>query len=178
MEWPRNNPTLAEAPVPARTEQLLRYDEVRSAAWQENDGTRWQMTYLRWLPGRIAVHLAKGHTPEVCFSAAGHSVRPLGGLDYLPVHGLELPFLSYRVEDPGYKVFVFYCLWEDRAQSQFFETTMLTYGNRLGPVFAGRRNVGERSIEIVIAGIDDAQAARTAVIRQLEKLIKVDKSSS
>jgi len=173
--WPRNNPTFTELPVAARARQLLRYDEASSGAWQEDDGTKWEMTYLRWLPGRIAVHLAKEHTPEVCFSAAGHSVQSVRGLDYLPVHGLKLPFLSYLVDDPSNKIYAFYCLWEDRAQNQVFDTTMLTYGNRLGPVLTGRRNVGERSLEIVVQGIGDAQSARTAVIHQLEKIIKIEK---
>jgi len=175
MEWPRGNPTFSELPLAQRTKQLLRYDEASSVAWHEDDGTQWQMIYLRWLPGRIAVHLAKSHTPEVCLPAAGHTVETLPDLTYLSVRGLNLPFRKYILTDGGQIVYVFYCLWEDRGRDQSFQTTKLTYGNRLGPVLQGRRNVGQRSLEIVVQGISDAKDAEAAVLRQLEKLIKVEK---
>jgi len=175
MEWPRGNPTFSELPIGEKTTRLLRYDEGCSVAWRELDGTQWQMFYFRWLPGRIAVHLAKSHTPEVCLGAAGYAFDMLPDLAYLPVRGLELPFREYILNEGSDPVFVFYCLWEDRAHDQAFETTMLNYGTRLGPVLEGRRNVGQRSLEITVRGIGNAKEAEAAVQRQLEKLVKVEK---
>jgi exosortase len=68
VDWPRSNPTFSEVPIAERAKWLLRYDEEVSATWQEGDGARWSMLYLRWLPGRVAAHLARMHTPEVCIS--------------------------------------------------------------------------------------------------------------
>ena len=48
------------------TRNLLRFDEVKQAAWNEPDGTQWEAFYFSWLPGRVAGYLAKRHTPEIC----------------------------------------------------------------------------------------------------------------
>jgi len=176
VDWPRDNPTFAERPIGEKAKWVLRYDRGVSASWREGDGTEWQMTYLQWFPGRTAIHLATVHTPDICFPATGHTVETLPGLTYLPVGGLSLPFREYSLKEGRGPVYVFYCLWEDRAKTQFFELDVLTYGNRLGRVLSGQRNCGERSLEIVVGGITNQRDARTAVQRQLEKLIKVERS--
>jgi hypothetical protein len=51
----------------------------------------------------------------------------------------------------------------------------MTYANRLAPVLAGRRNSGQRSLEVAIWGIADQQEAEAALTRELENLIKVGK---
>jgi hypothetical protein len=93
----------------------------------------------------------------------------------VPVNGLELPFLSYVVKDESGPLHVFYCLWEDRANAQRFRTTRMSYANRLAPVLAGRRNSGQRSLEVAIWGMADQQEADAALAGELEKLIKVDR---
>ena len=179
MEGPWSNPTFSELPLTQKTKQLLRYDEAGSATWREDDGTQWQMIYLRWLPGRIAVHLAKSHTPDVCLPSAGRSVQANPDLDYLPVHGLRLPFRTYTMEETGKTSFVFYCLWEDRALEQVFQEMDLSdYGNRLNPVLEGRRNVGQRSLEVIVSGYADFDQAKAALVRQLQTMIKVEKLKS
>jgi hypothetical protein len=52
---------------------------------------------------------------------------------------------------------------------------MMTYGNRLAPVLAGRRNSGQRSLEVAIWGIADEGEAEAALGRELDKLIKLEK---
>jgi hypothetical protein len=51
----------------------------------------------------------------------------------------------------------------------------MTYANRFAPVLAGRRNSGQRSLEIALWGIADQNEADAAFTRELEKLIKVEK---
>jgi len=92
-------------------------------------------------------------------------------LEWMDVDGLRLPFGVYQVMDAPRPFFVFYCLWDDRAAAQTFETMSLTYGNRLAPVLAGLRNPGERSLEIAVTGVDDAPSAEAAVKSELGKLI-------
>ncbi len=176
IEWPRSNPTFSELPLTQKTKQLLRYDQAGSGTWRQDDGTQWQMIYLRWLPGRIAVHLAKSHTPDVCLPSAGRSVQADPALEYLPVHGLRLPFRTYTMEETGQTSFVFYCLWEDRALEQAFQRMDISdYGNRLNPVLEGRRNVGQRSLEVIVSGYADFDQAKAALLRQLQTMIKVEK---
>jgi hypothetical protein len=77
--------------------------------------------------------------------------------------------------DSGRLLHVFYCLWEDRTADQTFAATGLTWWNRFEPVLSGRRNLGQRSIELAVWGINDPVEAETAVRAQLEKLIRVEK---
>jgi exosortase/archaeosortase family protein len=174
VEFPRNNPTFRDLPLSDKTKQFLRYDEGCNGVWQPGDGQKWQAIFLRWNPGRIAVHLAKSHTPEVCLTAAGRDLVSQSGLRPVRAHGLELPFRSYVVKDESGPLHVFYCLWEDRANAQSFRTTRMSYANRLAPVLAGRRNSGQRSLEVAIWGIADQNEADAALARELEKLIHVE----
>ncbi len=174
LVWPTNNPTFTELPVADRARQILRIDESRSAVWQE-EGLRWQAIFLRWDPGRTALHLAQNHTPAICLTASGHTLTAVSEQEWFDAGGLHLPFAVYKLTDTPQPVFVFYCLWDDRASRQGFEPMLLTYGNRLAPVIQGMRNPGQRSLEIALIGQADAAGAEAAVRRELSKLIVVTK---
>ena len=175
VELPQRDPTFRPLPFSDVTKQYLRYDEGVDGAWIEAAGRKLQAIFLRWNPGRTAPHLAKNHTPEVCLTAAGHELLSQTDLRLFGVRGLQLPFRSYVLRDEHGPVYVFYWLWEDRADAQFFQTQNLTYAHRLEPVLAGRRNSGQRSLEIAIWGLDDAQEADAALARELERLIRTGK---
>jgi len=175
LEFPRGNPTFRELSLSDKTKQFLRYDEGFNGTWQQGSEQRWQAVFFRWNPGRIAVYLAKSHTPEVCLTAAGRELVSQSALRPVPVQGLQLPFRSYVVKDENGPLHVFYCLWDDRASAQSFRTTTMTYANRLAPVLAGRRNSGQRSLEVAIWGIANQNEAEAALARELDKLIKIEK---
>ena len=130
------------------------------------------MIFLRWNPGKIAIHLAKSHTPQACLPASGRQVTSESGLQIILIGRLALPFRHYVASDAGRPLHVFYCLWEDRTTNQSFAATGLTWWNRFEPVLAGRRNLGQRSVELAVWGIDDPKQAEAAVRVQLEKLIR------
>jgi exosortase/archaeosortase family protein len=180
VELPRSNPTFEESPLSEQTQQLLRYDEANTGSWSESSGTKWQMFYFRWRPGRTASYLAKYHTPEICLGAAGYTLHINPGLDYLPVHGLLLPFRNYTMETPDGPTYVFYCRWEDRALEERFETSKLihghavVYGERLKFVLEGKRSVGQQTLEIIVRGMGSEKEAEAAVLHQVDKLIKVE----
>ncbi|MCW5550911.1 MAG: exosortase/archaeosortase family protein [Verrucomicrobiae bacterium] len=176
IAWPDHESDFTDLPFAEKTRQFLRYDEGRNAVWNEPEGRRWQVIFLRWNPGRIATHLAKGHTPETCLTAAGHELLSISDLEIFEVRGLALPFRHYQLESAGRRLHVYYCLWEDRGDAQGFEVTSLTYGSRLEPVWSGRRNLGQRSLELAVWGIDDAAEASAALRAQLEKLIVVEET--
>jgi exosortase len=193
VELPRDNATFRELPFSQKTKQILRYDEGLNGSWTDGAGRRWQAIFIHWNAGRAAFHLAKSHTPEDCLTAAGRQVIAQSDLHRLSVHGLQLPFRSYTATTephPGFqdsagsrpdlnpetaatRLNVFYCLWDDRAADQSFGATTLTYANRLAPVLAGRRNTGQRSLEVAIWGIDDPAAAELALRHELDKLVKL-----
>jgi hypothetical protein len=90
---------------------------------------------------------------------------------------LRMPFsIDELMSTPG-PVFVFYCLWNDRANAQGFETKSLSYDSRLAPVLAGFRNPGQRSLEIAVTGLDTPEEARAELSRELQKLVRYQKTS-
>jgi exosortase len=171
MAWPTNNPTFKTVSLPDRTRQILRYDEGRSVTWMMDD-LAWQAVFLRWNPGRTAVHLAQNHTPEVCMTSAGHPLTTISERTWFAADGLRLPFIVYTITDTPTPVYVFYCLWDDRTSAQGRGTLTLNYGSRLAPVLAGLRNPGQRSLEIALTGNLDAAQAEAAFQHQLQKIIQ------
>ena len=174
IAWPTNNPSFKESPIAGTARQILRYDEGRSAGWTDSDWM-WNAVFLRWEPGRTAVHLAENHTPNVCMTAAGYKLDSISPLEWFDVAGLRLPFSVNKVENTVRPYFVFYCLWDDRASVQGFQTMGLSYGRRLAPVLAGLRNPGQRSLEIGVAGPATAAEAEAALRKELEMRIRVGK---
>lgn len=96
----------------------------------------------------------------------------MSGLQTFRIGQLPLPFRHYVASDAGRPLHVFYCLREDRTADQSFAATGLTWWNRFEPVLAGRRNLGQRSVELDVWGIDDPAQAEAAVRVQLEKVIR------
>ena len=158
----------------ATSRRFLRFDEGVNTSWQERSGLRWQAIFLRWDPGHVAVHLARNHTPEDCLTAAGQQVVAQSALRSISVHGLSLPFRCYVARDESGTVYVFYCLWEDRALQQSFSAEWLSYRNRLMPVLAGRRNCGQRSLELALWGAANELEADHAVRELLPKILEVE----
>jgi exosortase len=173
IAWPHENPAFRELPLTDKTRQFLRFDEGRGATWQEGPERRLQAFFFQWKPGRIAVQLAKGHTPETCLSAAGHEILSRTGSRVFVVKGLRLPFRGYVLKEGETTMHVYYCLWEDRASDEAFSPAELTYENRLRPVLEGRRNSGQRSLEVAISGNLDSQEAEAELQRQLENIVRL-----
>ena len=176
MAWPTNNPTFKTSTLADRARQILRYDEGQSVAWS-TDGLEWQAVFLRWNPGRTPVHLAQNHTPAVCMTAAGHALTTLSEREWFEAGGLRLPFIVYSIENTSRPVYVFYCLWDDRASAQGRGTLTLNYGSRLAPVWLGLRNPGQRSLEIALSGDLDASQAEAALQFQVQNIIHNDQAS-
>jgi hypothetical protein len=170
VAWPTNNPTFQNAALPEAAREILRYDEGRSAAWVADD-LGWEAIFLRWNPGQTALHLAQNHTPAVCLTAAGRTLKTIADPVWLEADGLHLPFIVYAIANTPKPVFVFYCLWDDRASSQAHGTASLSYANRLTPVLQGLRNSGQRSLEIALTGNLDVTQAEAALQQQLRQII-------
>ena len=181
VKWTVNQPEnerVQEIAIAPRSRQILRYDEGHDFAWADSDGLRWNVIYLRWNPGRVAAYLARNHTPEVCLSAAGRKLISASPLERISVCGLELPFYHYVFDDGPNRLNVFYCLWSDRAVRQDFGTASLDYHRRLAAVRDGLRNLGQRSLEIALAGASSPETAEAAVREEVERLVRVQSPQS
>jgi exosortase len=173
IELPRTRTGFRELPFAPVSRQLLRFDEGLNASWWTAGGLRCQAIFLQWNPGRIAPSLARNHTPADCLLAAGGKLVDEMALRSVFVHGLELPFRGYIAWDELGPIYVFYCLWEDRARVRAFEPEWLTYGKRLNAVLAGQRNSGQRSIELAFWGAEDESVAQSALESALNEIVVV-----
>ena len=174
IHLPQHIQGFRELPLPGATRQILRFDEGQNVTWSEDNGLRWQAIFLRWDPGRVSRCLARNHTPEDCLPAAG--AKPLGNpvLQIVRVRGLEMPFRVYSFTSEEGLACVFYCLWEDRAVLRVFNSQWASYSTRLAAVLAGQRNLGQRSLELVLRGAENPEAAQRALQGLLEQIIQPD----
>ncbi len=148
VAWPTNNPTFKESPLDGRTRQILRYDEGRSAGWSDGDW-RGRRSFCAGNPGARPFIWRENHTPNICMTAAGYTLDSIAPQEWFDVDGLRMPFSVNQVENAARPFYVFYCLWDDRASVQGFQTMGLSLwqpaGARAGgpaqsrPALAGNR---------------------------------------
>ena len=172
VDLPVANPTFKELPFTTQARELLRFDQGKYGQWQEPDGTVWQAFYLNWKPGRVAGYLAKRHTPEACLTASGLKMTAGPKLEMMNVRGVELPMRVYTLDSSGGPLQVFQCRWAAGEASSTTED--LTRFNLIQGIWNGRGNQGQKVLEIIITGYNDPELARQALVRQLDKLIKVE----
>jgi exosortase len=176
LELPRDNPTFQALSVTPKTEYLLRFDEAKQGAWKESDGTSWQGFYFSWLPGRVAGYLAKRHTPDICLPASGCNLRGNPDLMVINVHGVELPVRHYLFEGQGNVIQVFHCRWEAGAGKSAYVEGESSRFNLVRAIWAGRGKHGQKVLEFMALGVDDPEQAKQSLLRQLDKMIKVERS--
>ncbi len=175
ISWPTNNPTFKDQPIEADALQMLKCDENRRAGWQETD-RQWQAIFIQWNSG---TRVQLGHSPNICMTAAGHTLTTITNNEWFDVNGLRLPFTGFEVMDTPQPFYIYYCLWNDRFNTSGSGAAYLSLcGNRLAPVLAGLRNAGQRSLEIAVGGVNSAGEAESAVRAELGKILIVSTAPS
>ncbi|HEV3244581.1 MAG TPA: exosortase/archaeosortase family protein [Chthoniobacterales bacterium] len=175
VRWPESESNYKQLPIDPAAETLLRYNEGGGAAWEGSDGRQWMMYFFRWLPGRTAARFVKVHRPDICLPASGRTMERDNGLRMLAVNGVTLPVRSYRFDDRGIPLHVFYCYWDARSS---YETTAAAESEdwsargRLRSALQGRREIGAQMLEIVVWGYQDDGEAREALARELGQVIR------
>jgi exosortase len=170
IAWPTNNPTFKEQPLEADALQMLKCDESRRAGWQD-DARQWQAIFIQWNSG---TRVSLGHSPNICMTAAGHTLTTVTNNDWFDAGGLRLPFTVFEVMDTPQPFYIFYCLWNDRLSTPGSGAMYFSlFGNRLSPVLAGLRASGQRSLEIAVGGVNNAGEAESAVRAELGKILVV-----
>jgi exosortase len=170
---PTNSPGAVEIPISKLARSKLKYDQGTSLSWEEPDGSTWSAFSFRWNAGVATSRMsARDHRPEYCLGGSGYNCQADFGVQYLPAHGLELPFRTYIFERPGVVLYVFHCIWEDGAAKQpGFGTSK--YLDRLEAVLEGRRYLGQQTLEIIVSGYGGIAEAEAAVRQHLPSLIQL-----
>ena len=173
MQWPEESHAFRVTDIPEETRSILRYTVGKSATFDWSDGSIWQVFFFRWAPGRSSVQLATMHRPEICLPAVGYKFISEVEPATVAVAKLTLPFTGSVFDSTAGRVYVFRCLWEDYPLAEAVRNRnfdMSIFG-RLRSSWYGRRNLGQRLLQIAIAGAQSEQEAREQMQRRLSELI-------
>jgi hypothetical protein len=176
--WPEGNATIVPLRIPESTRVILHYDTAKTAAWEEPRGVKWWSFFASWKPQRAALQLVRSHSPEICLPAVGRTFR--GARPDLNVNsgGVSLDFRSYEFEQNGRPLFVFVCIQQDkRTVSSEPDTGELNLPGRLRAAWHGKRNLGQRLLEIAVLGYDDFPPAREALSKTAAAIVRPAKTT-
>ena len=175
VEWPSTEGNYKSVEIAPEAVSLLNYNEGGGASWDGGDGHQWLMFFFKWFPGRTAARFIKVHRPDICLPASGRVMERDNGLRMLTVNGISLPVRSYRFEDRGTPLHVFYCYWDARSSYQNADTAIIEDWSARGRVrtaLQGRREIGAQILEIVVWGYDDDKEASEALTRELDRVVR------
>ena len=175
VAWPIQYPQFKKTAIPTASMTILRCSDSDAASWQDEFGNEWSAFVLQWKPGKNSVQLAKGHRPDICFPAAGARLADDFGRVTLDASGVELNFRHLTFVSGAKLVHVFYCLWSDKISPH--EQPVVEDGSQAGRIRAvlqGERNLGQRVLEIVVAGPSSKDDAVALLKTQLPLLVKRD----
>lgn len=170
VRWPGEHGVIA---IPEATRAMLRYSDAASATWSDDTRATWWGFFARWAPGRTALQLVRSHSPEVCLPAIGRTfVRELSPVT-LGSGPVELHFRVYEFAQQGQPLFIFVAVQEDK----FFagETGSAQDWNARGglrAVLRGQRNLGQRLLELAVAGAADFPRARAAADKTVRLIVQ------
>jgi exosortase len=172
-QFPTNSPTARKIFIDKDTRKVLKYDQGTALSWDEPDGNNWSAFFFRWREGEATSRMAaRDHRPEICLPSTGYRLKTDSGIHFMPAQGLELPFRAYTFEEAGRVLHVFFCLWEDGAEKQA-GLGKSKYLDRLDSVLAGKRRVGQQTLEIIISGYKDMEEAELALRQRLPNFIQL-----
>jgi exosortase len=180
VEWTVNLPApvmhaFQRVPVPDETQSILRANEGQSATWQDAEGRAWRLFYFRWLPGHASTRNAEVHRPEICLPALDLHKTDDYGVITVDVTGLPMPlrfdhtgFESAR----GQKLDLFYALISDRPSPETTPfSTDRSARSRLEAARQGRRNQGQRMIELAVVGSETSTQLNENIVQVLRSIL-------
>ena len=173
IDWPVRADSYERVDLPERTRALLKINEGQAASWRADDGSIWQMYFLKWNPGRVSKFLSSSHYPTVCLPAGGLKLVAETGTFTCRVGGLTIPFRTYLFDNQGETVHVFHAIIEDvpvAGEAPVYRQANTT--ERIRSALRGERNLGQRVIGIAITAPMGPEEARRALVETLGRLIK------
>jgi exosortase len=177
VSWPANQ-TVTALPIPDSTRVILHYDAAKTAAWEEPRGVRWWAFFANWKPQRAALQLVRSHSPEICLPAIGRTFRAARPEVNVLAEPVTLDFRSYEFEQNGRPLFVFVCIQEDkRVASTSAGSGEWNLRGRLRAAWEGKRNLGQRLLELAVSGLDDFEQASKALSNTVREILRPEKTT-
>jgi exosortase len=171
-------PGVARVEVPHATLKMMYYPEGFSEKWSGPGGVGGQAFYFRWPPGRTSLQAVSMHNPEVCLGSIGMKMKaPLSSSTY-DRNGISIPFRSWLFEQNGRPVYVFQAMVSDG--DRYHTGLDFPYDSlfgRLRVVIEGKRNRGQRMVEVAFWNMPDESAAREGLREYLNQTLTADHTS-
>jgi exosortase len=174
VAWPADGNQLRDLAISKEAVNLLRFNEGRGMAWQDESGKHWNLYSFKWLPGQTAARFVKVHRPEICLPASGLVAVGEPRPELIRFGEAVLPFRTYRFDDHGRPLHVFYCYWDGTTYEsiqQMVEEDWTARG-RLRRVWHAQKDRGAQILEIVVWGFEEDEAAERAIRLELDRLVK------
>ena len=175
VAMPKAAPGFQAVPVDDVSRSLLRYDEGQEARWRcpGTPGGSCTAFFFRWEPGRTSTTLAVMHQPTTCLPSSGlQQVHDFGLSPMAAPGGFTLPVHAYEFRLRGQPLHVFYVMWQDRTGYELPAPATAASADRLTAVWKGQRNLGQQTLELVVAGTPDAGAAKALCMQTIQQIVR------
>jgi hypothetical protein len=152
--WTLTQPTEAPAYQPAfineLTKKMLRYTDGWSAKWQTDNARSFHAFYLDWEKGKSPPDNMNVHTPGGCLINLGIELMEEYPNVNLDLQGHQMPMRFLRFRDHGRPLYMLYFVSENKVLGEAADVGSFdfSYQKRLRSVIAGRRNPGQKLLEI------------------------------
>ena len=176
VHWPAWAMNLTELPVSDGARRILLCDTVKCASWKDAAGLSWMTYFITWNSGRTSTQSARIHRPENCLQGSGAILQAELEPTEIILGDSRVQFRSYRFEREGLPLFVYYTVWEEgnRDINNVGASQDWSGFSRLQRVWFGQRNLGQQSIEVILAGTQDEAVARTALQTKLPSFVRIN----
>jgi exosortase/archaeosortase family protein len=173
FNMPEQNPSLQSMPVADQARAILRYSKGRSAIFSELGYPTWHLYFFQWDPGRSSSQLAVLHRPDICLPAAGLRFVSSSPTTYVKLADVTIPFDCSTFDTGGVPLYVFRTLCEDRRPLGSTSGFDQSIPGRLQSAWHGRRNLGQKLLQIGIVGSDSQKTALADLQARLPQFLAV-----
>jgi len=161
-------PGVVQVSVPPATLRMLFHPDGFSEKWVGAQGEMGQVFVFQWPAGRTALQSVQMHSPEVCLSSMGmHLEKRLCDFDIgNTANGLKLH--AWLFSQQGRPVYVFHSIFEqDEGPAGSTSATDQPPLSRFENLRLGKRNRGQRMVEVAFWNLQSENEARAALSQYL-----------
>ena len=162
---------LTDEELDERVKEMLRFDRGFERSWRDQSGRQWHMIFTEWEPKRMSLHYAQPHLPEQCQRMIGREIVSKSELRKAEANGVTIAYNLYKIRAGADEFYLMYVVNDDRISGQQLTVERALPSTRMKAVMAGRRNMGQRSMQLALVGEPDAAVAEQEMLELLPQLV-------
>ena len=113
------------------------------------------------------------HQPTTCLPSSGLRQVADAGIQPVPAPGgFTLPVHGYEFDLRGQPLYVYYIVWQDQTGYELPASGSVESDDRLAAVRSGERNLGQQTLELVVTGATDFQAANVLCGQIIDRIVR------